>query len=125
MDIHTHVDDPDTSRASAVVAEETADSIRERVLQIHREAGALGLTEYELNQRFPHGHLKWVWPRRRRAELFAAGLIGDSGMRRLNPETNHLQVVWVATEIGIAAPVECCPTCHKVWRSKLPPPWGL
>jgi hypothetical protein len=84
--------DPETSRAAATDAAANAHTHRNRVLVALRDAGADGLTDFELADRLG---LQQTSAGKRRGELRDAGLVVDSGRKRPAP-SGSAAIVWVA-----------------------------
>lgn len=84
--------DPQTSfdAGAAILKDKTA--IQKRVMEEFGKAHPYGLTDYELEDRCGSHNSTF---RTRRAELVAAGLLIDSGQRRVIKELNNKgRVVW-------------------------------
>jgi hypothetical protein len=93
---NVRVTDPDTSHDAALDYDEaTRDTDRARALRALREAGAEGLTDYELAERIGRQQNS---AGKRRGELRDRGLVTDSGRRRPAP-SGASAIVWVAVEI--------------------------
>lgn len=89
-----HRDGPDTERTAARLVTPRSGTQRAKVLDVLREAGDKGATDYELWHIFKIGARPHV-PGTRREELIADGWpIEDSGLRRPT-DTGTPAIVWV------------------------------
>jgi hypothetical protein len=87
-------DDPDTSFQAGQSILVKLPVLQEEVLRVLRLAGKDGFTDWELEQKLgSHGSTY----RSRRSELVAAGLVVDSGRKRVNVGKTK-RIVWVAEE---------------------------
>lgn len=87
--------DQDTSVAAAKSVEPTLTQKRMAVLELLRNAGPRGLTDYEIAQNWPQAPESTY--RKRRSELADMGLVADSGRReKRGGPTNR--IVWVLNE---------------------------
>jgi hypothetical protein len=80
-----------TSVAAAIAMQESAGTLRAKVLGAIRDAGMLGMTDEQLQASMP---MPANTQRPRRRELQLAGLIRDSGMRA-KTKSGRNAVVWV------------------------------
>ncbi|UFW91008.1 hypothetical protein BjapCC829_21700 [Bradyrhizobium barranii] len=83
--------DPQSSRDAARMIVPRLNAIQSQVMAAVRDAGNVGLTDWELDQKFS---CKRSTYRSRRAELVEMGLIKASGSRRENEGTKR--AVWIA-----------------------------
>ena len=83
-----------TSIAAADAIRKSAPTLRNRVFFAIKSAGALGMTDTELEEKLKM-RLQTVVPRRN--ELVNLGLVVDAGFTRLTPSRRH-STVWVAKE---------------------------
>ena len=83
----------DTSRAAAVTLDDDRRAtLRGQVYRFLRQHGDDGATDEEIQQALD---LNGNTERPRRCELFEAGMVADSGMRRLT-RNGRKAVVWIA-----------------------------
>lgn len=104
-----HRDAHDTEQAAADSVAGSAATVRNRVLTLLREAGGTGLTDDEGAEAYRRRHHVRDADRltfgRRRHELEMAGLVDDSGQRRLTPR-GRKAIVWVAaTDVRVTSSV--------------------
>lgn len=93
---HTQVrnDDPDTSHEAATKLKDLSKK-QARVMAIHRDNPAAGLTDHELLERWLllYGPVPESTPRKRRCDCTRLGLLADSKTRRLINGRNR--IVWI------------------------------
>lgn len=82
--------DPQSSREAARMVMPRLNLIQSQVLAVMREAGNVGLTDWELDSKF---NCRKSTYRSRRAELVEMGVLKDSGTRRENDGTKR--TVWM------------------------------
>jgi hypothetical protein len=97
--------DPDTSRAAAASLDVTV--VQARVYKIHMEHKFRGLTDEELLGIYVryYGPTAESSPRKRRCDLTKAGLIVDSGQRRML-KSGRMGIVWLVAETAHATGLE-------------------
>jgi predicted transcriptional regulator len=88
-----HVKGSDTSKAAAVSMEDSAPSMRQRVLRFIAANGASGTTDDAIESALGLRHQS---ASARRRELVLAGFIADSG-RREKTRSGRSAVLWVQT----------------------------
>jgi hypothetical protein len=92
--------DPETSHAAGAAVAPRTGTWRRKVLEALGDdaaAGRRGLTDIELERRWPGARPQTI--RTRRSELVAAGLVEDSHDRRLT-DTGSMAIVWRLTYAG-------------------------
>lgn len=111
---HCH---PDTSHAAmAAYDKETLQGAAALVVSLHQQYGPLA--DFELAVLFERHYDKPCCVNLYRQARSAArdqGQIRDSGVRKKNPTTNRLQVVWEHCDIP-PLEIPTCPTCGALLR---------